>query len=51
LTQISTDAFLDLRHPPRHLGMREATALVAWTAGGLAQHGGLVSWALVLDAG
>jgi hypothetical protein len=27
LTQISTDALLDLRHPPRHLGMREIAGL------------------------
>src|SRR6516225_9359410 len=28
LTQISTDAFLDLRHPPRHLGICEVAVAV-----------------------
>jgi len=26
--RLSTDAFLDLRHPPRHLGMREVAVAV-----------------------
>jgi hypothetical protein len=28
LTQISADTFLNLRHPPRHLGMREVAVAI-----------------------